>query len=58
MINKLKKNYSCTDLDLIIQNEKNNLKKCCSFIHLEELKKQDQEFKEKIKIYLKKTYNL
>jgi hypothetical protein len=58
MIYKLKNNYSCTDLDLIIQNKKNNLKKCCSFIHLDELKKQDQEFKEQIKIYLKKIYNI
>jgi len=31
------------------KNEKNNLKKCYSFIDLEELKKQDQELKEQLK---------
>ena len=54
MIYKLKKNYSCTDFYIIKnqknqKNQKNNLKKCCSFIDLEELKKQDQELKEQLK---------
>jgi len=51
MTYKLKKNYSCTDFYIIKneKNEKNNLKKCYSFIDLEELKKQDQELKEQLK---------
>ena len=55
MINKLKKNYSCTDL--YIKNEKNSLKKCYSFIDLGELKKKEEKLKLDIQISLKKIYN-
>ena len=54
MINKLKKNYSCTDL--YIKNE-NSLKKCYSFIDLKELKKREEKLKLDIQISLKKIYN-